>query len=295
MAVSKIDLTRQATNSGSVSFNSQKITNLLDPTLAQDGATKAYVDSTTAGLSWKAAVRAATTAPGTLATSFANASVIDGVTLATGDRILIKNQATASENGLYVVQASGNPTRSTDANSSANFVDNTAVFVEEGTTLADSAWTLTNNGVITVGTTALVFSQFAGTGGTGTVTSVSVTTANGFAGSVTNPTTTPAITISTNVTGLLKGNGTAISAAVAGTDYVVPTAFVDKEIPTGAINGANTTYTLANTPIAGSEHVYLNGILQESGAGNDYTISTNTITYLAAPLTGDKLRVTYRK
>jgi hypothetical protein len=73
------------------------------------------------------------------------------------------------------------------------------------------------------------------------------------------------------------------------------TNFVDKEIPSGSINGANATFTLANTPTAGSEHVYLNGLLQESGAGNDYTISGATITMLTAPLTGDKLRVTYRK
>ena len=70
--------------------------------------------------------------------------------------------------------------------------------------------------------------------------------------------------------------------------------FVSKEVPSGAINGVNTSYTLANTPVAGSEHVYLNGLLQESGAGNDYTISGAAITYLAAPLTGDKLHVSYR-
>lgn len=71
--------------------------------------------------------------------------------------------------------------------------------------------------------------------------------------------------------------------------------FVDKEVPSGAINGSNTSFVLVNTPTAGTEHVYLNGILQESGAGNDYTISTATITMLTAPLTGEKIRVTYRK
>lgn len=73
------------------------------------------------------------------------------------------------------------------------------------------------------------------------------------------------------------------------------TNFVDKEVPSGSINGANTSFVLANTPTAGTEHVYLNGILQESGAGNDYTISSATITMLTAPLTGEKIRVTYRK
>lgn len=71
--------------------------------------------------------------------------------------------------------------------------------------------------------------------------------------------------------------------------------FVDKEVPSGSINGSNTSFTLANTPVAGSEHLYLNGVLQEPGAGNDYTISGGTITMLTAPLSGEKLRASYRK
>lgn len=71
--------------------------------------------------------------------------------------------------------------------------------------------------------------------------------------------------------------------------------FVDKEIPSGAINGVNTAYTLANTPVAGSEHLYLNGLLQESGSGNDYQISGASINMAVAPLTGEKIRVSYRK
>ena len=133
-----------------------------------------------------------------------------------------------------------------------------------------------------------------GAGG-GTVTSVSVVSANGFAGSVATATSTPAITISTSITGVLKGNGTAISAAVAGTDYMAPADFVVRETPTGTINGVNTTVTLANTPLSGTEMIFLNGILQEPGAGNDYTISGATITYLAAPVTGDRLKASYYK
>lgn len=71
--------------------------------------------------------------------------------------------------------------------------------------------------------------------------------------------------------------------------------FVDKETPSGAVNGSNADFTLANTPTAGSEHVYLNGILQESGGGNDYTITGAVITMLTAPLSGEKIRVSYRK
>jgi hypothetical protein len=93
----------------------------------------------------------------------------------------------------------------------------------------------------------------------------------------------------------LKGNGTALLAAVAGTDYMGPADFVVRETPTGSVNSANVTFTLANTPIVNTEMVFLNGILQEPGAGNDYTISGATITYLTAPVTGDRLRVSYYK
>lgn len=131
-------------------------------------------------------------------------------------------------------------------------------------------------------------------GGSGTVTSVSVVSANGFAGSVATSTSTPAITISTSITGLLKGNGTAISAATAGSDYFAPSDLITRETPSGTINGSTTAFTLANTPISGTEMVYQNGLLQDAG-GNDYSISTNTITFTTAPVSGDKIRVTYWK
>ncbi|MGH7975000.1 MAG: beta strand repeat-containing protein [bacterium] len=70
--------------------------------------------------------------------------------------------------------------------------------------------------------------------------------------------------------------------------------FVTREVPTGAINGSNVTFTLAHTPVVGSEEIFLNGLLQNAGAGNDYTISGATITFTTAPLTGDVLLVTYR-
>jgi hypothetical protein len=73
------------------------------------------------------------------------------------------------------------------------------------------------------------------------------------------------------------------------------TNFVDKETPSGTINGVNAAFTLANTPVAGSELVFLNGQMQDVGAGNDYTISGAVITMLTAPLTGEKIRVSYRK
>ena len=82
-----------------------------------------------------------------------------------------------------------------------------------------------------------------GGGGSGTVTSVSVVTANGFAGTVANPTTTPAITIQTSVTGLTKGDGTALSAATAGTDYTVSVTAADTSIVVAGAAGVRTIAT----------------------------------------------------
>jgi len=148
----------------SVDLNNQKITNLTDPTNPQDAANKRYVDSAVVGIDWKPSVRLATTAAITLATGLENGDTLDGVVLVTGDRVLVKNQTDATENGIYVVAASGAPARSSDADTAAEITASFAVFVEEGTVNTDSGWTLTNNGAVTVGTTALSFTQFTGLG-----------------------------------------------------------------------------------------------------------------------------------
>lgn len=131
---------------------------------ANDLIPKSYVDGVAAGLDFKESVRVATTGAGTLATSFENGDTIDGVVLATGNRILIKDQATASENGIYTVNASGAPTRATDADASSEVTGGLTVWVNEGTTNADTAWTLTTNDAITLGSTNLTFTQTSGLG-----------------------------------------------------------------------------------------------------------------------------------
>ena len=102
---------------------------------------------------------AATTANVTLS----GTQTIDGISLVAGNRILVKNQSTANENGIYVVSGSS-WTRSTDANTSAEVTPGMFVFVEQGTTNADSGWVLTTDATITLGTTNLTFSQFSGAG-----------------------------------------------------------------------------------------------------------------------------------
>ena len=127
-------------------------------------ASKEYVDAVKTGLDFKDSVRLATTANGTLGSAFANGQSVDGTTLSTGDRILIKDQTTGSENGIYTVNASGAPTRATDADENAEVTSGLFVFVEAGTVNADSGFVLTTDGTITVGSTALAFTQFSGAG-----------------------------------------------------------------------------------------------------------------------------------
>jgi len=375
------------------------------PVAATDAANKAYVDGVAQGLDVKQSVRAATTVAGTLATSFENGDAIDGVTLSTGDRILIKNQASGIENGIYTVNASGAPTRAVDF-ASGYEAAGAFTFVEEGTVNADMGWVCTNDSATdTVGTDALTFTQFSGAGqitagagltktantldvgqnatgaivvnaddiawnpdnstleitgsgpGTARIKDAGVTTAkiadgnvtlaklsdlrltagagltlNYAAGNVRSDNSVAVVTassialtdaatnfvevtgagsVSSNTTGFTSGRiplGTVVTSGGAITtindrrawlDAEVGTLsnsnFVDNETPSGTINGSNVTFTLAFTPTAGSEHLYLNGVLQNPGGGNDYTISGATITYNNAPQTGDVLLVSYRK
>lgn len=156
-----------------VPFNSKKITGLLDPTNAQDGATKNYVDaavqSSAAGIDSKASVRLLAVAN---VAALSGLTAIDGVTPAIGDRVLLTAQTTGSQNGVYVA-ASGAWSRALDADQNNEITPGAFWFVEEGTTYSKTQWRCNNSGGIVVGTTSITIVQFgatlAYTGGNGLV------------------------------------------------------------------------------------------------------------------------------
>jgi phage-related tail fiber protein len=133
-----------------------------DPTADLQAATKQYVDGVAAGLDWKESVRVATTAAITLS----GEQTIDGIGVVAGDRVLVKNQgggASDVANGIYVC-AAGAWARSPDADEDSEVTAGMAMFVEEGTANADTAWVLVTNNPITLGITALQFSTFSSPG-----------------------------------------------------------------------------------------------------------------------------------
>ena len=124
--------------------------------------TKEYVDAVKTGLDFKDSVRVATTSSIDLTNPGAS---IDGISLTSGDRVLVKSQSTASQNGIYIWNGSSSTmTRATDCDADAEVTSGLFTFVEEGTTNADSGFVLTTDGSITVGTTNLTFAQFSGAG-----------------------------------------------------------------------------------------------------------------------------------
>lgn len=142
-----------------------KAINLADGTNPQDAITKNQLDLAIQGIKWKEGVRAATTENITPS----GAQTIDGVAVAVGDRVLLKNQTTAGTNGIYVVSASS-WTRSTDANTSLEVL-NSACFVSEGSVNGNSVWTMTTDASVTLDITALTYVQLGSatiyTAGTG--------------------------------------------------------------------------------------------------------------------------------
>jgi len=225
---------------GNFDFGSQKGVNLTTPTASTDAANKAYVDAQIQMFQYKNPTVAASTA--NITVSSPGTAVFDGVTLSTGNRLLLKNQTAQAENGIYQFNGSSSAlTRVTDMDAWTEVPGALVTVDTGGSTNANTVWLCTAAASGTIGTTAITWTQIGLSSG--------LTNAN----------------------------------------------FVDGETPSGSINGSNVTFTIANTPVTGSVKLYLNGVRQNAGAGNDYTISGSTITMATAPLTGEVLLADYRK
>lgn len=226
---------------GNQSMGNNKLTTLGTPTDSGDATTKSYVDTLIAALpsAYKYRnVHVATTANINL--SNPGTDTFDSHTITNGQRVLVWQQSTQSQNGIYDFNGSSSAmTRSSDSDA-WDELTGTLVYVDQGTTYGDKRFYCTSNTGGTLGSTAVTYTQ-----------------------------------------------------DTAGT--LSPTNFVIEETPSGSINGSNTSFTLANTPTSGTVKLYLNGVRQKSGAGNDYTITTNTITMTTAPISGDVLLVDYMK
>ena len=161
------DSTPDATANKLVQRDGSGNAKVATPTDAAHIATKGYVDAARQGLDVKQSVRVATTGAINLSSDLEAGDVIDGVTLVAGDRVLVKNQGTDTENGIYVAVTSGAASRSSDANGTADTGElkpGTFTFVEEGTTNSDKGFVVSTNGTITVGSSAIAWTQFSGAG-----------------------------------------------------------------------------------------------------------------------------------
>lgn len=238
---------------GNLAAGGFQITNLGTPTNSTDAATKAYVDAVSEGLHVHAAARVAVQGNISIATDLENGDTAGGVTLATGDRVLIKDQTNTAENGIYVVQASGQALRATDFDTATEVASGDFIFVSEGT-YANTGWVQTNNPA-TIGTDPIAFVQFSGAG---TYTAGNGLTLNGTVFEI-NDTITATVSY---VDGEVDAH-TALTSAHGVTGDVVGTSdtqtLTNKTIGSGTVLGANldaaNTYTVSNLqePVANQD------------------------------------------
>lgn len=279
-----------------VDLQSQRGINFADPSSLTDAATKAYVDNLVAGLSFKDEVRVATTTNGTLATAYANGQTIDGVVLATGNRILLKDQTTQTENGLYTTNVSGAPTRTTDADTTAELT-NATVFVTDGTVNSGFLFTQTTKNPV-IATSNIVFVRFASgityTAGNGlqlssNAFSILLDTASGLSVSGTglkvNSTIAGAgLTFTSGVLDVVGGTGITVAADLVSID----TSVVDRHYVTSIGDGTLTSYVVTHNLGTKDVGLTIRSNSTDERVETDWvSTSTNTltVTFATAPST----------
>ena len=279
------------TGTGTVDVASKRITNVAEPTQATDAATKNYVDAVKTGLNVKDAVRVATTANLTVTYSNGTSGVgatltnagtqaaltIDSIVLAVGDRVLVKDQTSALQNGIYTVTNVGSVstnwvlTRATDFDQSPNgeIQGGDFTFVQEGTVGSDNGYVVTTNGTITVGTTSIDWVQFSGAGsviaGAGLTKSGNTLDVVGTANRITV---------------------TADAVDIASTYVGQSTITTLGTISTGTWQGTIVSPTYGGTGVNnGTKTITLGGNLTTSGAFNT-TLTATANTTVTLPTTG---------
>lgn len=277
------DATSNATASKLVKRDANGNIKVATPTDAAHAATKGYVDAARQGLDVKQSVRAATTGPINLATDLEAGDTIDtDVVLVAGNRVLVKNQSTASENGIYVVQSSGAAVRATDANGTADtgtVSGGTFTFVEEGALHADSGWVVSSNGLINVGTDPINWVQFSGAGqviaGDGLTKDGNTINVGGTTDRIS--VTANAVDIASTYVG--QASITTLGTITTGTWNGVDIAVADGG--TGASTAADARTNLGYTPTSGqtTSTPVLARIAKQGCAASSAGTSTTTVTH----------------
>jgi hypothetical protein len=225
-----------------------------DPSAALGAATKQYVDNVAQGLDVKGSVVVATTAN----ISLSGTQTIDGIPLVAGYRVLVKDQTTASQNGIYVV-ASGAWTRATDMDTWAE-VPGAFTFIEKGTAYGDTGWVCTSNAGGIIGTNPITFTQFSGAGagvteGTGITITAGVISTNAAQTHVTSLGTLSGLTVTNTINGSITGNAGTVTTNASLTGPVTSSGNI-----TAIANGAITNAMLANNQLTvGTTAISLGG------------------------------------